>query len=158
MSYRVKIDGHQVFGNNESYALWDDFVASQGITIDEDDNYDGYTTDVEGLFKVIDKITRENIADRHRKVLAGEKKIGDECKIRELADFTDSIFLKDDTPLLEFDEYIVKNAYIFLPLQVKNILKDKLVKADDRYKDDVVDWSFTSYKLKDGEKIHLSAG
>ena len=157
MSYRVKIDGCQIFGNNESYALWDDFVKSQGITIDTEGNYDGYTTDVEGMFKVIDKITRKNIADRHRRVLAGEKKIGGKEAIKELADFTDSIFLKDDTPILEFDEYIARNAYIFLPLQVKNILMDKIVRADDRYKDDIVDWSFASYKLKDGEKIHLSA-
>lgn len=33
MSYRIYVNDTQLFGNNESYPEWDDYVKSQGIEI-----------------------------------------------------------------------------------------------------------------------------
>ena len=36
MSYRTSVNGVQIFGNNEYYKEWTDFLKSKGIEIDED--------------------------------------------------------------------------------------------------------------------------
>lgn len=48
MSYRTKVNGVQIFGNNEIYPEWIEFVISQGIEIKEDGIYRGETTDLQG--------------------------------------------------------------------------------------------------------------
>ena len=39
MSYRTTVNGMQIFGNNETYPEWDEFIRSQGIAIGEDGDY-----------------------------------------------------------------------------------------------------------------------
>ena len=58
MSYRTSINGTQIFGNNEWYVEWANFIESKRIKIDEDGCYDGEIDDVMGMFDVIDKITK----------------------------------------------------------------------------------------------------
>ena len=41
MSYRIRVNGVQIFGNNESYPEWEEFIRSQGIEIGEEGNYEG---------------------------------------------------------------------------------------------------------------------
>ena len=65
MSYRTYINGTQVFGNNDFYQEWTDFLQSKGIEIDEDGLYDGYIDDLQGMFNVIDRITQKLIDERH---------------------------------------------------------------------------------------------
>ena len=157
MSYRTCIDGEQIFGNNEYYEEWIEFIKSQGITVGEDDEYEGETVDVEGLFKTIDKIARRLIKERHERVVNGETFMGE--PIHELADLSNSMFLSDRDPVLVFNLEMVKHAYIFLPYAVYNILRDKLEKDYEHpYEDGELNWCFCSYRLKDGEKIKLSAG
>ena len=156
MSYRTYINDVQVFGNNEYYELWGDFLESQGIEIDEDGCYDGYITDLQGMFNVIDKITRKIIDDRHNEIVAGEKNWNGE-PFKEMTDFTDSMWLDDKTPLLRFNMLVIHNAYCFLPYQVFKAVEDIIEPADETYIDSK-EWFCCSYKLKDGEKIYVSAG
>lgn len=58
MSYRTRINGVQIFGNNEYYQEWIDFIRSEGIKDDEDGLYDGYIENLQGMFNAIDIITR----------------------------------------------------------------------------------------------------
>ena len=56
MAYRTYVNGVQIFGNNEYYQEWIDFIQSQGIEIDGDDCYHGSITDVQEALTVIDRI------------------------------------------------------------------------------------------------------
>lgn len=149
MSYRTRIEGTQIFGNNEYYKEYVDFLISQGIEIDEDGCYEGEITDVQGLFRVIDKITKDLIAKAHTRVENKEEWFGRPCK--ELADLSDSIWLEDKTPVLAFNRDIIDNAYIFLPYQVYMAVQDKLEPFDSNC------WFSLDFRLKEGETIRVSA-
>ena len=145
MSFRHYIDGVQIFGNNDYYPEWEDFLEKNGVKVDKDDGfYEGYITDVKGMFETIDTIVRNMLKET-------------EGRIADLADLNYSI--KDDMPILKMNQYVIDNYYIFLPLQVLNAVKDKL-ELDRGYKDDRgIKWFFmSSYKLKDGMKISVSGG
>ena len=75
MSYHTWINGEEIFGNNEYYDEWIDFIKSKGIEVDEDGCYEGEINDVQGIFETVDKITRRLIDERHKEVEKGEKKI-----------------------------------------------------------------------------------
>jgi len=157
MSYRTKINDIQIFGNNECYDEWLDFLKSKNIEIDEDGNYDGEIDDVMGMFETIDKITKRIIQKRHREVLNGETDFkGD--PLRELTDLSQSMWLNDETPVLQYNEQMIKNAYCFLPYQVYLAVEDIIEKSTRQYEKDGVDWTFCFYKLKDGKKIKVHAG
>lgn len=57
MSYRTTINGSQLFGNNEFYGEWIDYIKSQGIKIDGNGNYKGEITDFMSALTVIENIT-----------------------------------------------------------------------------------------------------
>lgn len=157
MSYRTYIDEEQIFGNNDYFKEWEEFIKSQGIEIDEEGCYSGDITDVQGLFETIDKITRNMIKEFHAKVESGEKNWKAE-PYKELTDLSDSMWLNDDTPILMFNNQIIQEHYVFLPYQAYLILKDK-IEHTDGYTKDGVEWGYWySYKLKEGLKIHVSGG
>ena len=145
MSYRTCIEDTQVFGNNEYYKEWADFIESQGIEIGEDGDYDGEITDVQGMFNVINKITKRLIKERHEQVEKGETWFGKPYK--ELADLTDLI--DEDENILLSNMYTIEHAYCFLPYQVYKAIEDKLEE-------------FRPFSgkmtLKPNEKIQVSAG
>lgn len=158
MSYRTTVEGVQIFGNDEYYADWIDFVKSNGIVVDEDDCYEGDIIDVEGLFKVIDRITKKIIANQHERVSRGETTFTCRGKepCREMTDFTNSVWIDDDTPLLMSNRMIIENSYFFVPYILFNAVKGKIVPCDV-YEDDKIEWHCCSFKIKDGEKIHIRA-
>lgn len=156
MSYRTKVNEVQIFGNNECYDEWFDFIKSKGIEIDEDGIYDGYIDDLQGMFNIIDKITQRLIDERHEQVIRGEKTWNGK-DYKELTDLSVSSYLDSKTPLLMFNMRMIEDAYCFLPYQVYMAVKDIIEKADKPYVDDK-EWYFCSYKLKEGKKIHVSAG
>jgi hypothetical protein len=142
MSFRHYIDGVQIFGNNDYYPEWEDFLEKNGVKVDKDDGfYEGYITDVKGMFETIDTIVRNMLKET-------------EGRIADL-----NYGIKDDMPILEMNKYVIEHYYIFLPLQVLNVVKDKL-ELDRGYKDDRgIQWfPMSSYKLKDGMKIRVSGG
>lgn len=157
MSYRTKINGTQIFGNNDFYQEWIDFIRSEGIEVDEDGAYDGYIKNLQGMFDVIDRIAKLLINDRHEQVVAGETYRGKPYK--ELTDLSDSMWLDDKTPLLMYNMQIIKNAYCFLPYQVFKAVEDIIEMSDTPYiGKDGKEWYCCSYKLKAGKKIHIHAG
>lgn len=156
MSYRTYIDGTQIFGNNDWYEEWADFLRSHDIEIDEDGCYEGEIDDVMGMFEVIDRITKKIIRERHEKVLRGEKNWRNE-PYKEMTDLSDSIYLDDTTPILTFNQQMIENAYCFLPYQVYLAVKDKITPNRKCYKSGETDWFLCTYELKDGEKIKVSA-
>ncbi len=156
MSYRTEIDNTQIFGNNEYYEEWIDFIKSKGIEVDEDGSYDGEIDDIQGMFEVIDKIARRLIKERHEEVLNGKKNFKGE-PVKELTDLSGSIYLDDETPILMFNQMMIEEAYCFLPYQVYLAVKDKIEPTKDVYKKDGLEWFFCSYKIKDREKIRVHA-
>jgi hypothetical protein len=58
MSYRTYVNGFQIFGNNDCYQEWIDFIKSQGITVDEENNYKGDIRDFMGALVCIENITQ----------------------------------------------------------------------------------------------------
>lgn len=170
MSYRVSLDDYQIFGNNEEYEEWDDFIRSQGIEIDEEGCYDGEITDVMGIFVTINKIIRRLQKEFHKEVVHQSpkeveyyKKEGKTRFIRhEITDLSGSMYLTEDTPWLEFNIEIIQNSYCFLPYQVFQAIKPKIEKVHfDSHKDykiDGVDWWYCYYQIKPGRTIHVHAG
>ena len=155
MAYRTRVNGVQIFGNNDYFEDWAEFIKSQGIEINEDGIYEGEITNVQGMFDVIDKITKMLIAEKHEQVLKGVT-TWDGKPIRELADLSDSMWLGDNIPVLLFNKQMIENTYCFLPYQVYLAVKDKIEPAE-RYEKNGVDWAFCSYKLKEGETIRSYA-
>lgn len=149
MSYRTYIEGVQIFGNNESYKEWTDFIRANGIEIKNDGEYCGFIKDVQGMFSVIDKIAKRLMKERHEAVVNG-------VSGRELTDFSDSIYLDDNTPTLFFNMQILKDAYVFMPYQAYLAVQHKLERCPS-YEKDGVDWAFCSFKLKDGLAVLVEA-
>lgn len=57
MSYRTSVNGIQIFGNNDYFDPWIDFIKSQGIEVDSEYNYHGYIThDIDEALKIIERI------------------------------------------------------------------------------------------------------
>lgn len=157
MSYRTYINDTQIFGNNESYSEWIDFLKSKGIEISEDGIYDGYITDLQGMFNVIDKITQNLINKRHEEVLKGEKD-WEGKPYRELTDLSESMWLADNVPLLKYNMQMVNHAYCFLPYQVYKAVEDIIEISDKPYiSEDGREWYCCTFKLKEGKKIHVEA-
>ena len=155
MSYRTYVNGTQIFGNNDGYDEWFDFLKSKGVEIDEDGLYDDYIDDLQGMFEIIDKITKQLIDERHEQVVKGETNWNGE-PYKELTDLSESIYLDDKTPILMYNIQMINHAYCFLPYQVFLAVEDIIEKADKPHIGEK-EWYFCSYKLKDGEKIHVSA-
>lgn len=167
MSYRTYINDVQIFGNNEWYPEWIDFLKDQGIEVDEEGCYEDEITDVMGVFVTVDKIVRRLQKERHEWVLQQSpkeveyfKKQNKEFFInRELTDLTGSMWLHEGTPWLEFNMQMIKNGYCFLPYQVFKAIEDKIEPDTTRTdcKIDGVDWWNRCYKLRLGETISVSA-
>ena len=45
MSYRTNVNGTQIFGNNEWYGEWGEYLISKGIKISDEGLYDEITKD-----------------------------------------------------------------------------------------------------------------
>lgn len=156
MSYRVRVNGVQVFGNNESYQEWDDFLKSKGVKIDEEGCYDAYIDDLQGMFSVIDTITRRLIKERHEQVVKGEKSFLGKPYV-ELTDLSDSIWLNDETPLLEYNIRMINNAYCFMPYQLFKAVED-IIEICGHDGSGAATLGYRYYRLKDGKRIHVYAG
>lgn len=157
MSYRTYINGTQIFGNNESYPEWLYFIKSKGIEVNEDCIYDGYITDLQGMFNVIDTITRGLINDRHEEVLKG-KKDWEGKPYSELTDLSKSMWLAGNVPLLKYNMEMINHAYCFLPYQAYRAVEDIIERSDKPYvSEDGREWFCCTFKLKEGKKIHVEA-
>ena len=156
MSYRTRVNGYQIFGNNEYYTEWIDFLKSEGIEVDEDEGlYDGYIDNLQGMFDVINTITKKLIDDRHKMVVAGERNWNNK-PYKELTDLSDSMWLDDKTPILTFNIQMIENAYCFLPYQLFKAVEDIIEECKYNEPGAVV-LGYKYYRLKDDKKIHIHA-
>lgn len=159
MYYRTIVNGEQIFAKNEYYSEWIDFIKANGIDVDSEGCYDGEIDDVQGMFEVIDKITRKIIEDRHKKVMKGENDRKGR-PLKELTDLSGSIWFNKETPILMFNRQTIEMSYCFLPYRVYLAVKSKIEKVNEVYGEnekDGVKWALSTYKIKDGEKIRVNA-
>ncbi len=155
MSYRTTIEGIQLFGNNESYTQWIDFIKSQGIEVDADGCYEGYITDFMGALVATEQIVmmlhkqREELRSRH-----GDK-MG-RIPLRSLFDLShivDQVNSDPETSLLDELIEATNQSYAFLPYTLLNACEGKLENAN----------LFSTpghmycYKVKEGERLHVRA-
>lgn len=168
MAYRTYINDVQVFGNNEYYTEWLDFIRSKGITVGDESNYDGEIDDFMGALEVIEKIVirldDERIATRES--LLKDVKTDDAETLEWIERRCTSLFdlshvkrnvLKDqDTPNMPrlFDELytLCDSGYLFMPIAFYQACK-KSLELDLGHPT-----RLRAYKLKRGKKIHVKAG
>ena len=165
MSYRTSVNEVQIFGNNEYYPEWIEFIKSQGIEVNDDGCYDGEITDVMGALKTIEKIVMQ-LEKEHR-----EEKVDkweDNYITSESGELYKSLFnfsyIYDkvvDSEGKRYSNYLTdllieikNNSYVFMPLAFlqacgENIKKGHISRTDGR---------LYTYSLVDGKKIKVHAG
>ena len=165
MSYRTSVNDVQIFGNNEYYPEWIEFIKSQGIEVNDDGCYDGEITDVMGALKTIEKIVMQ-LEKEHR-----EEKVDkweDNYITSESGELYKSLFnfsyIYDKVVDSEGKRYsnhltdllieIKNNSYVFMPLAFlqacgESIKKGHISRTDGR---------LYTYSLIDGKKIKVHAG
>lgn len=179
MSYRTKVNGVQVFGNNESYPEWIEFIKAQGIEVDGDSWYKGEITDFMGALEVIEKIVMRLEAERQTRIQSlnemvekFREKEKDETVINKfismhrgttgLFDFshifkeTQDIRTDDNYNMSLFDrlEQLLDEGYIFMPHVFYEACKPDL----EQQHPFSIKNHLCCYKLKAGATIKVSAG
>ncbi len=152
MSYRTYVNDTQIFGNNECYPEWINYIKSKGIEVGENDSYTGELDDFMEALDVVESIVMKLEAERRE-----NKKNGlsfHTKSIFDLGEIYDAVAAcPDDESLLDKEIEYVKNAYIFMPY------------AFFKACEDIVEYTGLSfegrhtrmYKLKDGCKIKVEA-
>ena len=163
MSYRTYVNGTQIFGNNESYPEWINFIEEQGIEIDNEGCYEGEITDFMGALKIIEDITMRLNKERNQKNNLLREKGYDEShrKLRDMFDLTNipeeiEKQDKDDkyqTGLLDLLFEVVDNYYAFMPYTFYKICEEVL----ERDKGFSTFGHFNCFKLKEGLTIKVLA-
>lgn len=181
MSYKTEVNGVQIFGNNEIFPEWLEFIKSQGIEIDEECCYDGKITDFMGALQCLETIVmklekkqqdeiaelkkkEQNNKDPNRQEYFNEVLHNPNSRFYKTSLFdwrniyTETLIAmesKDDFELSLFDQLleIIQNSSIFLPYNFYLACKDVL----QRDKMNTIEKHFFCYKIKDGESIHIRA-
>ena len=177
MSYRTYVEDYQIFGNNEGYEEWFDFLKSEGIDIDEEGCYDGYITNIMGAIEAIESII-ENFEKGRRLQIAEFKKAYKNVSEEDLEEIKKNTFVP--TSIFDhrstFDNYLARkekypddkynnsltddmmelynNGYVFMSINFIKACGDK-IEPDHHF---TKPGHFYCYKIKDGEKIHVRAG
>lgn len=157
MSYRTYIEDEQVFGNNEYYSEWIEFVKSQGIEVDEDGCYSGEIKEFMPALFVVESIVLRLNREREALKEKWNGRLSFERPILSLFDFQNipPKVENQDYETSLFDELfgIVKNSYAFMPYAFFKACEDKLEK-DHVF---ATPNHFYCFKLKVGETIHIEA-
>lgn len=141
MSFRTYVNDVPIFGNNQFYKEWNEFLQRNGILPDDDGLYDGYITDFSGALETIEKIVMniESVNESYgfpslfditmvkRNIITGEKLL-------------DEIF------------DIINQHNLFLPYKFYLSCKSMLDEED------VLNWDgqrYHRFHLKKGCKIHV---
>lgn len=168
MSYRTSVNNFQIFGNNEYYPEWIEFIKSQGIEVGEDGDYDGEIKDVMKAIETIENIVlrlekefREEVIDKEdNRYLVARDSSGKKKSYKSLFDFSN---IYDKTIEYQNKPYgvslvdqllnIQQNAYAFMPLTFIEACKDCITSklSKDRHRT----WE---YHLIEGKTIHVHAG
>ena len=164
MSYRTSVNGTQIFGNNDYYPEWIEFIKSQGIEVDEDGLYEGEMTDVMGAVVTIEKIILRMEEQRRAQM----SKIDDLLKKKESAKHLEELrpvslfdfrrnyenLIKHDIALTDAMGELRENAYIFMSCAFIDACGDS-IEGDKPFS---TPNHFMCYKVKEGCAIKVSAG
>ena len=161
MSYRTYVNGVQVFGNNEYYPEWIEFIKTQCIYVDEDGNYEGDITDFMAGLKCVETIVLRMEKERQDQIKELSNKSSNFHK-SSLFDLT-NIYQESINALEENDEYeislfdrlyqFLEDGYIFMPYAFFKACEDMLEK-DHVFS---TEKHFNCFKLKNGKRIHVKA-
>ena len=150
MSYRTYINGTQVFGNDEYYPEWIKYLKSKGITIGEDDEYDGEIDDFMEALDVVESIVIRLEAERRERKKNGEEFFS--LSLFDLGSIYDAVVANPtQESILDKELYYLKNGYMFMPYAFFKACESILEYKGLSLKGKV-------FKLKDGCKIKVSAG
>lgn len=179
MSYRTRINGTQIFGNNEYYPEWIEFIKSQGIVVGEDGDYEGRITDVMGALNTIEDIVFRLAAEKESRIITADQAryavkaagLGDVQKGYDVIRENE----KDHNPIFDFswqykcmkfdreDVYglsitdtllnVIDTAYIFMPIVFLKACGDCIEKASSDEPG-----RLKAFKVKEGSSILVSAG
>ena len=155
MSYRTTIEGVQIFGNNDCYQTWIDFIKSQGIVVDADNGYEGEITDFMGAVMAIEEIVMSLAKKRNELRTMHGDHMG-RVALKHLFDFShvaESVEKCEDSYL--FDELfdVIDTSYMFIPYVFFQACEEKLERMD-AYS---IGERYNCYKLKEGMTIHVRA-
>ena len=168
MSYRTEVNGVQIFGNNEYYPEWLDFIRSKGIEVGEEGQYNGAITDFMGAMDVCERIVLriddERAAARaelERRIERNDAEVDDWIRRQatSLFDLSEIRRKIDKGPVNGYRTHLldelcglVDNGYLFIPMM--------LLRACQR--DLELDLSHPSriraYRLKPKRVMHVHAG
>ena len=168
MSYRTEVNGIQVFGNDEYYPEWIEFIKSQGISVNEEGRYEGHITDFMSAIKACEQIVLrldDEIKERFAHLEHTINTADPEAQAW-LAKHNKSLF--DLTPIRRktdedadktlgtrlFDELydLVEYGYLLIPIKLFNACRDD-IELDLGNKT-----RFRAYRLKEGRQINVHAG
>lgn len=86
MSYKTYVNDTQIFGNNESYPEWINYIKSKGIEVGENDSYTGELDNFMEALDVIESIVMKLEAERHENKKNGLSFDGKHTRIYKLKD------------------------------------------------------------------------
>lgn len=174
MSFRTTINGVQIFGNNETFTEWLDYLTTKGIEINEEGCYEGEINDFMEMLTVIENITMN--MEKHRQeeittLMEQEKKEPSEYlrnvlhnpmskhykrsifDLREIyQDTKEEMDCHDELGVSLFDrlDQIVKNGYMFMPYAAFKACENDLEPTKNK-----IAGHFKCYRLKPGKTIKI---
>ena len=153
MAYRTYINDVQVFGNNEDYPEWIEYMENKGIKISEDGVYHGEIDDFMEALDVIESIVMRLETERRMRKQNGAEFFSH--SIFDLGNIYDDVKEHPtEESLLDKELYYLENGYMFMPYAFfkacENIIEYKGISLKGKHT--------KVFKLKDNCKIKVSAG
>lgn len=114
MAYRTYINDVQVFGNNEYYPEWIEYMENKGIKISEDGVYHGEIDDFMEALDVIESIVMRLETERRMRKQNGAEFFSQ--SIFDLGNIYDDVKEHPtEESLLDKELYYLENGYMFMP-------------------------------------------
>lgn len=175
MSYRVSVNGIQLFGNNASYPEWDEYIRSQGIAPNEDSDYEGELQDfhagVLALEAIVERLMAERRADAAERLPRVEKVLaenpGSEAAkqarselVQSYFDFSEHERWIDGHIQTVFDTCweIASKGYAFMPFAFWMACRDMLEPVDPEFSKPDGPLRVRKFRFEPGMSAHVSAG
>lgn len=174
MSYRTCVNGHQLFGNNEYYPEWLDFIRTQGAVIGEDKSYRCHIKDFDRAVlaceSIVMRLTRERTEQntellRHIEQVLLEQP-DDKAAVARKRRYSKHMFdfsgleeqaASQETALFDGLYDAVFEGFAFLPLALYLYCRDQLQPDTIQICDSGL-YRIRRYKLKPGGTILVEAG
>lgn len=173
MSYRVSVNGIQIFGNNARYQEWEDYIASQGIIPNEDGDYEGelhdFHTGILAMEAIVKRLMTERRADAAERLSRVEKVLAENPNseaakqarselIQSYFDFSEYERWIDEHIQTVFDACweIASMGYAFMPFAFWMACRDMLEPIDPETEPDGA-LRVRKFRFKPGMSAHVRA-